>query len=154
MAEGFKWFVSQDQERWHPAGDTTREGAIEFGRDEYGGESFHICEAVLEKITLRVSNWRLIELLELINEERVDPDGDGSIFKPEPTQDQLSDLETRVEAAIGEWMAAHSLRAVAWAFGAQRNEERIPDEREYPADIRARYHAIVAHMGAPKEARA
>lgn len=156
MADGFEWWISQDQERWHRAeGIASREGAIAFGRNEYAlGEPFYICEAALEKIDLRIPEWRLIELLEFINEERVDPDGDGSVFAPRPTEDQLSELETRVEQAILQWMDVHALRAQSWAFREQRAEERIPDAREYPPDVRDRYHALVARMGAPKEARA
>ncbi len=147
MADGFEWWVSQDQERWTPAGDTTRSGAIDFGMDEYNGEGFHICEARVGELNLRIPHYRLEETLELINEESVDPDGDGSVFSRAPTKAELSALESRVETVIRDWFAANGFQTKAWAFAAQRNEEYVPQGRLYTPERRDEYHALVARMG-------
>ncbi|CCJ07076.1 hypothetical protein [Methylocystis sp. SC2] len=152
MDDGFEWFATQDRERWLATYCITREGAIHVGRKSFDG-AFYIYQARREEIDLRIKSWSLMELLTAINDERVDPDGDGSVFRPAPSEAQLSDLESCVETAIRQWAWKHELAPEAWAFAERRNEELIPDERDYPPDVRARYHALVARMGAPKEAR-
>lgn len=147
MAEGFEWWVSQDEERWSPAGATTRGGAIDFGTDEYNGEGFWICEARKGEFDLGIPAFRLIETLELINEERVDSDGDGSLFSRKPTKAEKEALENAVETAIREWFAAHGFATTAWAFAETRNEEYIAEDRLYRPEDRAFYHALVANMG-------
>jgi hypothetical protein len=147
MADGFEWYVSQDQERWFPCGDTTRAGAIEFGTDEFNGEGFYICEGARGDLDLRIPHFRLGEILELINEENMDPDGDGSILSLAPTKEQLAALEDGVEKAIRDWFAANGFKTTAWAFAKTRNEEYVPESRLYTTDDRYRYHALVASMG-------
>ncbi|MBM3553628.1 MAG: hypothetical protein FJX45_18240 [Alphaproteobacteria bacterium] len=144
--DGFEYFVSQDQEGWTPAGDTTRGGAIEFGTDEYNGEGFYICEARRGEFDLRIPHYMLRERLELINEERIDPEGDG-IFSREPTNDELSTLETCVEAAIRQWWIGCGLKIDACAFAEMRGVEMIRDDRLYTEEDRRRYHARIAGMG-------
>lgn len=151
MAEGRRWWISPDRESWFPADDAaTRRGAIAAGRGQYGYDAFYICMAARGEFDLKIPDWRLIELLDLINEDRVDPDGDGSIFSRDLTKEECADLESRVSATIKGWARETGVLAQAWAFAEQRDEERIPPARDYPPDIREHYHALVASMGRPQ----
>lgn len=149
--DGFTYWVSQDQEGWTPAGDTMRAGAIDFGTDEYNGEGFYICEARRGEYDLRILDYKIVEALELINEERINPEGDG-IFSRAPTKDELSALETRVEAAIRQWWIGCGFNIEAWAFAAMRNVEHIRAERLYTDKEQRRWHARVAEMGGARAA--
>lgn len=144
--DGFKYYVSQDQEGWTPAGDTTRAGAIEFGTDAFNGEGFYLCEARRGEYDLRIEHFRIKDALELINEEQTDPEGDG-IFSRAPTKDEFKALEACVEAAIRQWWIGCGFKIEVWAFAAMRNVEHIRAELLYTEEDRRRWHARIAEMG-------
>ena len=122
MADVWEWYVTQDDEHWVLAAGTTRDEAVAFGRDEFNGEQFMVCEATKSEIDFQDG---VLNELEGINEERVDPDGDG-VFINRPTNDQEKELSKAVAEVIKAWAEKHDLRPTSWAFAQQRNEEAIP----------------------------
>jgi hypothetical protein len=130
---GWAWYYTQDKERWNLAGPT-RDDAIRDGMAEYSGESFSICEARKEPISLRIDgDWLLDHLIDQ-NEELLDPDGDGCIFDKRPTYDQERDLEDAVENCIREWAKRHGLETQSWCFAETRSEETIPEREPDESD--------------------
>ena len=121
MAKIFEWYVTQDEGRWTPAAAATRDEAVAFGRNEYNGEGFMMCEANKHEIDFEVD---VLNELEGINEDRVDPDGDG-VFINRPTAAQEKELSSLVAEVIKSWADKHDLRPTAWAFAEQRGEETI-----------------------------
>lgn len=122
MADVWEWYVTQSEERWILANATTRDEAVAFGRDEFNGEQFMVCEANKHEIDFEVD---VLNELEGINEERVDPDGDG-VFINRPTAAQEKELSSLVAEVIKSWADKHDLRPTPWAFAGLRNEETIP----------------------------
>ncbi|WP_424360216.1 hypothetical protein [Methylocystis parvus] len=144
----FEWYVSQCEERWLATGAATREAAIAFGRTEYCGERFSICRARRSRLNFRIRAWEIIEQLVGINEENVDPEScEGVLGNQDATADQESDLEKCVEAAIRLWFERNKFSVEGWVFEEIRDQETILDEREYPPDVRKRFHKLVASMG-------
>lgn len=122
MAGAWEWYVTQSEERWLQADATTRDEAVAFGRDEYNGESFMVCEATKGEIDFEVD---VLNELEGINEDRVDPDGDGVFMNP-PNLEQEKELSRLVGETIKAWAEKHDLCPTGWVFVEQRNEETIP----------------------------
>jgi len=121
MAKFFEWYVTQDEGRWTLAAAATRDEAVAFGRNEYNGEGFMVCEASKSEIDFEVD---VLNELEGINEERVDPDGDG-VFMKQPTNEQEKELSGLVAEVIKAWAEKHELLPTSWAFAEQRCEETI-----------------------------
>jgi hypothetical protein len=130
----WRWYHTQDQDRWNQALATTRDEVILEGRAEYGGDGFLICEARLEPLDLRVDGEDVIERLEEQNDEVLDPDGDGRIIESEMAREQIDDLTEVLSRAFADWLARHKLLlASPWHFAAQRGEEKIAASEGGPA---------------------
>ena len=123
------WWYTQDEEWWNGPCET-REDAIADGREDYGADNFEICEAE-QGMYGTPRFYDIEELMNNINEERTDPNGDG-IFHSGLRPEQEHALEHAVREAIQTWMEANGMRTTAWAFENMRNRETIPgvDEPE------------------------
>ena len=117
------WHTRHEDERWNGP-YKTREDAIAGGRVEYGADNFEICEA--EQGMYRTPCfYEIEELMNNINEELIDPNGDGIFRAGLPPYKKIV-LEHAVREAIQTWMELNGMRATAWAFENMRNQETIP----------------------------
>ena len=128
MPEYF-WWAGQDDEHYIVGPCSTREEAIELGKENFD-EGFYIVEAYLRPVDFSemfdadeaVERW-------LENDEQLSTEDGEAPF--DLTTDQLHDLQTSVRVAIRNWAIRNSLDklTVHW-FEGQRNEERIPAHTE------------------------
>jgi hypothetical protein len=141
----WQWYYSQCEERWSgPC--RTRDGAIAEGLNEYSGEPFIICEARRSELCTDVTAYRLLEMLDELNEEFVDGDGDGRAFPCSGYQERQ--LEKMVSQTIKHWCYLNKISLIGWAFAEQRNEERIDiDAPGYGEAHRIYYDQRLADMG-------
>ena len=135
MADGFEWYVSQDQEHWTIASADTRDEAIDAGRENYGEEGFYICEAKKQDFP-----YRRMFHLDRMFENMIDDDwgevwgeDQDSIFASKVTSEQVKDLEAMLIETFKAWVAKHDVKLeTPWVFGATRNEEYIDPIPEAP----------------------
>lgn len=117
------WWYSDNEERYSgPC--SSREEAIEMGRDEYHGEQFIICEAFTSSYRLRVDYYSLMDLFDHHNQDLDDPDGD-STMNTIATGVQQRALIDAVNIAIDHWIVEHGINMRAFMFQGMRNEETI-----------------------------
>lgn len=117
------WWHSQDEERWNGPEDT-REGAIQAGKGDYNGEAFMVMEAENGSYHMRPDGGRLVELLDEMNEDMGDPDGDSPFHGV--TAEQQKALEEVVGAAIVGWVTAYSIKTDTFRFVHESAIENIP----------------------------
>lgn len=141
----WQWWYSQDEERYcGPC--ASREDAVFEGFGEYDDEPFHVCEAKQGEIRTDIPAYRLLEYLDHLNEENVDPDGNGEVFKTTNAQDR--DLERIVGHAIRVWAVTNNLSLIGWSFEKSRNHEDIDvTSGDYGPWHRLYYHGKIAEMG-------
>jgi len=126
MSSGFEWYVTQDEERWTLADAATREDAIAFGRVEFNGKGFMICEASKIPLDFHLNADWILDRLEQSNEEATDQEGDG-LFMNKPTVAQQNELDNIIAAQIEAWAERRNLRPTSFMFAEQRGEETIPE---------------------------
>lgn len=139
------WYYTQHEERWH-GGYATRQEALDAGIIEYAGEGFLICRARTQAIDFKIPGWRWLDLLDELNEEALDPDGDGTVFG-KLTNLQLRALEEMVGDAIRAWADLFKLTPQSWTFAETRDQETIFATDAYDAARRRLYHLRLANMG-------
>lgn len=138
------WYFSQDEERWN-GGCVSRQEAIDEGIRAYGGDPFMVCRARLAPIRFAPSGWRILEMLDDLNEEALDPEGDG-LFGP-VTKGQEAHLSCVVAAAIEGWARYWNNTPASWSFAETRDEETVLAGDAYDDARRRDYHLRVADMG-------
>lgn len=107
-----------------PAG-STREDAIAEGRSQYGGDAFHIIEAMKADPSLPDAET-INDAFVAMNEGLGGEDmyfGEDFIVSPEQ-QDELTEDFQKLYAA---WLDKHNLWPHVYAFSATRNAEAIPE---------------------------
>lgn len=123
MGDGnFKWWHSDDRERWHGSHDT-REEAIKEGCATYD-DNFYVREADNSILSNDVFEYReVLERFTDINDECRNEDGDIPGMDS-ATGPQKAELEHQLNKVWSEWRKRHGL-GWSWSFGATRNEEEI-----------------------------
>lgn len=132
------WYAGQGGENYTSGPHSTREEAIEAGRDEYCGEAFEIIEAT--QPPLRLADWLNVErAIEDAEESLSDSDRVCWEYEDDPphfehTPEQGKDLYERIAKACDEWQAAHGLIFKVRTFADTRNFEQIPEADAYLGD--------------------
>lgn len=141
----WEWYVTTDEECWTLAeGCATRDDAIAYGRDAYGGDSFNICEARKGHFDLGLDANDLDEWVCDRSEEQLGEDQDSIFeFPPVGVRADLSikerleaqrlarapardALKTYIENAVRRWARDFGVTIDRpWAFAATRNTEAI-----------------------------
>jgi hypothetical protein len=124
----WQWWYSQSEESYQGP-ESSRDAAIEAGRNEFDGEAFMIVEAAIKEPNLEFFDAdRVIEQCDEYNEECHNPDGDASLFPETIAPVQKKDLERRLHEALAAWIEENNIRIHSWSFDKTRNEETIPEE--------------------------
>jgi hypothetical protein len=150
MADGFEWYATRDIYRWSIADAASRAGAIAYGRNEFGGESFYICRARTQEHNLEPDFSWLMEHLSENNSENLDGDGDQFILDNpgKVTTAQENELEAALGVVIREWAERNKVEfALPWSFVEIHDQEFILGEKGYDDLAQEHYHALVASMG-------
>lgn len=125
----FEWYCadSDDAEVYYRA--TSREHAIEKGRDLYAGDAFIVCEADRSMVTATFASdsiaEQLIENLAENNEECWSEDGWDDAW----TDAAVADLAKALEATVAAWLDRHP--AKTWGLGNFRGHETIEATPEF-----------------------
>ena len=119
--KNWKWYFSDDEERYLEGG-STREETIAEGRSNYEG-TFYIMEATKGKFDFHIDDYRYFEQLDCQNEEQLDPDGDG--LAAHLTKEQGIDLVKTINDAIDSWLERNTINLESWGFDETRNREEI-----------------------------
>jgi hypothetical protein len=127
------WYYTTDPDGvWHGK-CSSREEAIEAGRDEYPGEDYFVAWAINDPI--RLADWIDIEgILERADDALADSDRVSFEYDEQPvfeaTPEQQRDLFARVQRACDEWQAAHKLVFTVSTFSRMGEPELIRADDE------------------------
>jgi hypothetical protein len=122
------WYYTTDPEGiWHGR-CSSREEAIEIGRDEHAGENYFVAWAVNDPI--RLADWiEADSILERADESLADSDRVCYEYDDQPhfeaTPEQERDLIARLQRACDEWQAAHKLVFTVNTFSKMGKPELI-----------------------------
>lgn len=127
--ENWKWWVGNDEERYHTECDTREEAIFIASEEQEGG---YIVEA-LKPVNIPISRF-FYATIYIENAEGYaydihgDPEGDISIFDVPP--DLCADMEVMVRSAMDEWQEKHGLTFTGFQFQRCRNHEYVPAKPE------------------------
>jgi hypothetical protein len=138
------WYYTQNEDRWN-GGLSCREEAIEAGLLEFNGEPFMIARARKGELDFCIPGWRIIEILEELNEEVMDPDGDSLFGRLSPGQE--AHLSYLVGEAVSGWARYWGVLPSPWRFDDKMEVERILSTAAYDESRRRFYHLKIAQMG-------
>lgn len=132
------WYVSHDEEHWNEAG-TEREHAIEYGRDEYDGEGFHIGIGTRFPICTELFfESHIGDMIDDRNEEAGWEDGLCS----EVSKAELEELTRDVNRVFSRWAKKIGLEARGRGLRISQ-QEWIDHTPEFLADVRR----VSPHLG-------
>lgn len=121
------WWYSQSEERWNGPCES-REEAISEGFGEYDDESFMVMQATQGDYDLSPHGDTILDWLEDINDDRVDPDG-ADMFGP-LSKEMKGDLSAMVSAAVRAWALKYKLSTTSFCFTKQWAAESVPSLEE------------------------
>lgn len=116
----YLWYMSNDGERYHLIGETTREGALE---EAQCSEYTYIAECQQQDFDLTICGDEILERLAECNgnDERMGEDGEFLSCSEEDSK-ALGDVLT---AAIYAWAKERKIKLTSWSFANVRNEEPV-----------------------------
>lgn len=127
----WQWWAGRDEEYFTVGPENTREAIIQAATNDFDGEPFCIVEAYKGPPSFDAFDARdVIEQIDSCNEDRVDPDGDGTIFIGDLDKDQLMDLEDRLHKAVLAWVEANKIKTEVWSFDNMRHREDVTPVKE------------------------
>lgn len=121
------WYYAKHKEETWSGPHSSRDDAISCGKDKWDGDEFFICQATNPPILLRdwISADSLLELAEesIFDDCRANSDYDDLVFNC--TDEQQSDLVSRIKKTCDEWQGAHNLKFSCNTFESMTGVEPI-----------------------------
>lgn len=121
----YVWWAGSDEQHFDSE-YSTREEAIEVGKDEYDHEDgFHICEAIVKE--QRLSEYFCIEWFMEYAEERAydlhTGESEDELFKLK--KEEQASLEFAIKSSIEKWQVDNKKTFIPFMFTHTRNSEYI-----------------------------
>jgi len=123
----FKWWFSQDRERWQGP-FTTKNEAIRKGHGTYANESFYICEARLEDYHQMVVDPE--EVLEQLADRYMEFSSEEHGLFEDVSATNKATLGGMLTKTLHEWIDAYQIKTGIYMFAESRNEETIEPENK------------------------
>lgn len=132
------WYVSQDEEVWNEAG-AERDHAIEYGREAYDGEGFHI--GVGERFPICKELFDAVHIGDLIDDRNEDAGWEDGLCA-EVSKAELEELTRDINRVFSRWAKKIDLEARGRGLFISE-QEWIDHTPEFLADVRR----VSPHLG-------
>lgn len=125
-SEDWFWWASLDGGERYAIGpcETRKLLVAEIRANAFPGEVIHILEATKKSFSYRPFDGdEIYDMLDNLNVEKLDPDGDGSVIDERVTAEQERELACALNDVLEAWVDKHGFRREEWAFADTRNDE-------------------------------